>query len=276
MCIIYYLSTVRIAGSLHKYSIHIPSQLTFKFNNCLLADYKQTWPFPYFFRHQIHLSNMSPPKFHDDDFDHQRSVRNVREINGLRPSPLKINKDSHVIHKLPSSSSNSLSLAHNNRREQAQQKPPVIIYAHSPKVIHTQPRDFMALVQKLTGRDHDHETAPITHKVQAVILKKPKQKPRHEHDLHDYDSARDQKVGGDGGDFGGVNSSISTSPIMKAPTNQFWADVPLFTPTSSTDFFCSPKPMFMFPESMYASPITAAGNPISPSLFEFIKGLPEC
>jgi len=27
----------------------------------------------------------------------------------------------------------------------------VIIYTHSPKIIHTQPRDFMALVQKLTG-----------------------------------------------------------------------------------------------------------------------------
>ncbi|KAK9062758.1 hypothetical protein SSX86_019948 [Deinandra increscens subsp. villosa] len=29
--------------------------------------------------------------------------------------------------------------------------PPVIIYTHSPKVIHTHPRDFRSLVQKLTG-----------------------------------------------------------------------------------------------------------------------------
>nr|GMC69489.1 VQ motif-containing protein 20-like [Ipomoea batatas] len=32
-----------------------------------------------------------------------------------------------------------------------QPRHPVIIYTHSPKVIHTQPKDFMALVQKLTG-----------------------------------------------------------------------------------------------------------------------------
>ncbi|KAH9746806.1 hypothetical protein KPL70_004529 [Citrus sinensis] len=221
---------------------------------------------------------MSPPKFHDDDFDHQRSVRNVREINGPRPSPLKINKDSHVIHKLPSSSSNSLLLVHNNKQEQEQdqQRRPVIIYAHSPKVIHTQPRDFMALVQKLTGSDGNHEAAPRTQKAQAVVLKKPKQMPRLDHDHHEEDSDHDQKLGGGTGDCGGADSSISTSPILKAPTNPFLADVPLFTPTASTDFFCSPKPMFRFPESMYASPINSANNPISPSLFEFIKGLPEC
>ncbi|KAL7171195.1 hypothetical protein ACSBR2_035940 [Camellia fascicularis] len=54
-------------------------------------------------------------------------------INGSRPTPLRIiNKDSHVIHK--------------QRNQQ-----PIITYTKSPKIIHAKPRDFMALVQRLTG-----------------------------------------------------------------------------------------------------------------------------
>lgn len=54
------------------------------------------------------------------------------EINGPRPSPLLIHKDSRLIRK-------------------PQLRQPVIIYTHSPKIIHTHPKDFMALVQRLTG-----------------------------------------------------------------------------------------------------------------------------
>lgn len=53
---------------------------------------------------------------------------------------LKINKDSHLIKK---SSSSSMS--------KPQQRQPVIIYTHSPRVIQTHPSNFMELVQKLTG-----------------------------------------------------------------------------------------------------------------------------
>ncbi|XP_065854827.1 VQ motif-containing protein 8, chloroplastic [Euphorbia lathyris] len=55
-------------------------------------------------------------------------------MNGPRPSPLKLNKESHLIHK-----------------SSKQKNPPVIIYTQSPKVIHTPATDFMALVQRLTG-----------------------------------------------------------------------------------------------------------------------------
>ena len=67
-------------------------------------------------------------------------------MSGNRPSPLKINRDSHLIHKQHPS---RMAGAHHQRQ---QQRPhPVIIYTHSPKVIHTRPHDFMALVQRLTG-----------------------------------------------------------------------------------------------------------------------------
>ncbi|GJU20619.1 VQ motif-containing protein 20 [Tanacetum coccineum] len=72
-------------------------------------------------------------------------------------SSLKITKNSTFIPRLPPSSSTGSSSNDNalTNKPHAQQQPPprrpVIIYTHSPKVIHTHPRDFMALVQKLTG-----------------------------------------------------------------------------------------------------------------------------
>ncbi|KAI3921808.1 hypothetical protein MKX01_005497 [Papaver californicum] len=79
-----------------------------------------------------------------------------RELQGPRPTPLKIRKDSHKIKKPPIAPQ-----LQNQRQQQqqqsyqqpgnSQQRPPVIIYTVSPKVIHTDPNDFMKLVQRLTG-----------------------------------------------------------------------------------------------------------------------------
>ncbi|KAI3947878.1 hypothetical protein MKX01_034543 [Papaver californicum] len=75
-----------------------------------------------------------------------------RELQGPRPTPLKIRKDSHKIKKPP------MAPQLQNQQQQSyqqpgnsQQRPPVIIYTVSPKVIHTDPNDFMKLVQRLTG-----------------------------------------------------------------------------------------------------------------------------
>ncbi|CAI9787224.1 unnamed protein product [Fraxinus pennsylvanica] len=86
---------------------------------------------------------MSPTRLHD------QYVNKELPNNGMIPPHLKINKDSHFIKKLPSSSSSSV--INGVASKPPQPRYPVIIYTHSPKVIHTQPRDFMALVQKLTG-----------------------------------------------------------------------------------------------------------------------------
>jgi hypothetical protein len=53
----------------------------------------------------------------------------------------KVHRDSHNIHKDKASS------------PPPPRQQPVIIYTHSPKVIRTSPRDFMSIVQKLTGLD---------------------------------------------------------------------------------------------------------------------------
>ncbi|XP_050204580.1 protein MKS1 [Mercurialis annua] len=57
------------------------------------------------------------------------------QIQGPRPSALKVRQDSHKIKKPP--------------LPPPQQ--PVIIYAVSPKIIHTKESEFMAVVQRLTG-----------------------------------------------------------------------------------------------------------------------------
>lgn len=73
---------------------------------------------------------------------------------------LQLNKGSHIIKKPPPSRSSSSSTTAKHRQ-------PVIIYTNTPKTIHTSPKDFMALVQKLTGmsrleEDSGRSSATIT------------------------------------------------------------------------------------------------------------------
>ncbi|CAI0396051.1 unnamed protein product [Linum tenue] len=83
------------------------------------------------------------------DFPVARSPR--KELQGPRPPALKVRKDSHKIKKPPIAPNPN---PNPNPTQQHQSQPPrapVIIYTVSPKVIHTNPGDFMNLVQRLTG-----------------------------------------------------------------------------------------------------------------------------
>ncbi|XVF17039.1 hypothetical protein REPUB_Repub10bG0082400 [Reevesia pubescens] len=79
--------------------------------------------------------------------------RRQLQIQGPRPTPLKVSKDSHKIKKPPHPPPHAASAvppppaaaADQGRRE------PVIIYAVSPKVIHAEESDFMSIVQRYTG-----------------------------------------------------------------------------------------------------------------------------
>ncbi|KAF3594033.1 hypothetical protein DY000_02023760 [Brassica cretica] len=84
-----------------------------------------------------------------------------KEILGPRPPPLKIRKESHkIIKKPPLVPQPRLQPPEPappqlQRQEPMQSQPPrgpVIIYTVSPKIIHTHPNNFMALVQRLTGK----------------------------------------------------------------------------------------------------------------------------
>lgn len=145
-------------------------------------------------------------------------------MNGTRPSPLKIAKDSHFIQK------------------QQQKRQPVIIYTHSPKIIHTQARDFMALVQKLTGMSQSEDE--ITHvpsksqnremKQQGSIkFENDDENKSSSHDDNESSSVvTDEKCGKGVVDNNVKDSSCSFDGTrMLNLSHPYFADIPLFTPT---------------------------------------------
>lgn len=60
-----------------------------------------------------------------------------KPLQGPRPAPLRVSRESHQVRKPPLPN---------------QYRPPVIIYAHSPEIIHTNVGEFKNLVQRLIGQ----------------------------------------------------------------------------------------------------------------------------
>lgn len=233
---------------------------------------------------------MSPAKFNVDE-DPARRV-----IHGPRPSPLKINKDSHFIHKTSSSSSSSsiLDVAPVAVKQQQPQKrqQPVIIYTYSPKIIHTQPRDFMALVQKLTGQyptegrggggngnGNGNDSASLNQKESRSsrkIMAGGSGGVSRDNDNESSSVLTSDEINGGGGSGGGGDSikiGNSNSSSTLTVSNPFFGDIPLFTPNGGHDFFCSPRPVYRFQDTLSSSPNMGAS--LSPSFLEFMKGLPD-
>ncbi|XP_075482256.1 protein MKS1-like [Primulina tabacum] len=95
---------------------------------------------------------MEPSEFLSDGGEWGRGVSRSsprRELQGPRPGILKVNKESYKIRKPPVPPP-----AHQQPPQEfppVEERQPLIIYAVSPKVIHTTVSDFMNLVQRLTG-----------------------------------------------------------------------------------------------------------------------------
>ncbi|PKA66802.1 Protein MKS1 [Apostasia shenzhenica] len=83
--------------------------------------------------------------------------RRELQLQGARPSPLKVRKDSHKISKKPPVS--AVPPPPDPYAPPPQRRSPVIIYTVSPKVIHTKPSEFMSLVQRLTGVSSSSDAA---------------------------------------------------------------------------------------------------------------------
>ncbi|CAM8919361.1 unnamed protein product [Rhodiola kirilowii] len=205
--------------------------------------------------------------FQHDDYSHQQKkiIRSNKEykINGVRPTALQLHKSSHVIHKSSASSSSSVSTAcsyTSPSNKNHQRNGPVIIYTHSPKVIHTQPRDFMALVQKLTGlsasfeQTHQREMAPPI----MPVVESACEGERSDNEMG-CGVVQDLNL-----DYG-----LSRNKFDKNDNRSFLSEIPLFTPTAFDTFTSPPahqQQQFRFP-----------GDPIfSPATLEFLKLLPEC
>ncbi|KAI8540673.1 hypothetical protein RHMOL_Rhmol08G0004400 [Rhododendron molle] len=85
-----------------------------------------------------------------------------RQLQGPRPPQLRVRKDSHMIKKPPIAPHPQAPPRppQHAAAGPSQSRQPVIIYAVSPKVIHTTVTDFMSLVQRLTGSSSaDHASS---------------------------------------------------------------------------------------------------------------------
>lgn len=82
--------------------------------------------------------------------------RKELQLQGPRPSPLKVRKESYVIKKPPLAPQPQPPSGHpaplaKQLPPKSQPAQPTVIYTVSPKVIHVNVSDFMTVVQRLTG-----------------------------------------------------------------------------------------------------------------------------
>ncbi|XP_062213166.1 VQ motif-containing protein 8, chloroplastic-like [Phragmites australis] len=71
-----------------------------------------------------------------------------RGLRGPRPQPLKVSSSSR--------GSSPTSKPSSSKKAGAA---PVIVYEHTPKVVHARPQEFMTVVQRLTGKPAPNNTA---------------------------------------------------------------------------------------------------------------------
>ncbi|XP_073286336.1 VQ motif-containing protein 20-like [Primulina huaijiensis] len=211
---------------------------------------------------------MSPTKFQDSE-----APKGLMINCNPRQSPLRINRDSHAIQKSPSSHQPLVENAGNSSvpaSKSQTKRQPVIIYTHSPKVIHAQASDFMALVQKLTGysRSEEEEGRSIVKPEMTTKDEENDCRVKNVVGYEDHETSSsvltDEKY---------VNefkpeTSIVSPPLYNHMPNPYIVEVPFFAPNSNEPYMCSSRAGSVFHSSIM-------GNPISPSFMDYMKGFPE-
>ncbi|CAI9767278.1 unnamed protein product [Fraxinus pennsylvanica] len=159
----------------------------------------------------------------------------------MTPSPLKIKNEWHFIKKSPVSrltSSIANGVAATTSKPQPQH--PAIIYTDSPKIIHTNPRDFMTLVQKLTGRscskDDDESSKQKSKTGSDENIENP------DKDIMNNENDSSNTMGN-----GQVYSNCYD------PSNLCFKSLPNFN-QNSTDFLSSSAPLFNYVDSFLMIP----------------------
>ncbi|KAK8934937.1 Protein MKS1 [Platanthera zijinensis] len=79
--------------------------------------------------------------------------RRELQLQGPRPSSLRVSRDSHKIKKTPAPPPPPPQSSAKPPESDQAARDPVIIYSISPKIIHVETANFMDLVQRLTGPD---------------------------------------------------------------------------------------------------------------------------
>ncbi|KAL2539426.1 vq domain-containing protein [Abeliophyllum distichum] len=149
-------------------------------------------------------------------------------------SALKIKKDSHFIKK---STESFNGVAATTSKPQPRQ--PVIIYTYSPKIIHTNPCDFMTLVQKLTGLSHSNDDQSPTPKPETSSDNS-NEKPNNDNESP-LDGAMDGNGNGNDSSNGQVYSNCFDPPIIY-PSNYICFN----TVGNTKDFLYSTAPFYNY------------------------------
>ncbi|KAJ9177785.1 hypothetical protein P3X46_012958 [Hevea brasiliensis] len=169
----------------------------------------------------------------------QSPTKKQNQIQGLRPPALKLHQVSNKIKKPP--------------RPPAQQQP-VIIYAVSPKIIHTEVSEFMAVVQRLTGLSSgdfsgDGEVSP---EARLAATEKASPRERSSTSIEERNDLMDMLEGVEIGQIPGI---LSPAPAMLSPVpSGFFSPVtdPKFfydmsSPYGSNSFIYSPSGLLSAP-----------------------------
>lgn len=108
-------------------------------------------------------------------FPYPPTNRREIQLQGPRPTPLRISKDSHKIKK-PPIAPKPHPPPHAPQTHAATQ--PLIIYSVSPKPIYVDASNFMSIVQQLTGRDSDSDptasqpSAPVSPAARMAVIER--------------------------------------------------------------------------------------------------------
>ncbi|CAK7355024.1 unnamed protein product [Dovyalis caffra] len=177
------------------------------------------------------------------------------QIQGPRPSALKVHHESHKIKKPPL----------------PPPRQPVIIYAVSPKIIHTEESNFMSVVQRLTGLSsgdfsYDGSVSPAA-RLAATEKASPRELTR---PITTHDSSNDDLMEiikhMDVGQFPGILSPAPAT-IPPVPTGFF---SPASTDANSSLSFLNDNfmsPFFMASPSGYLSGPSIVSPLHSPDIF---------
>lgn len=195
------------------------------------------------------------------------------QLQGPRPSPLKVSKDSHKIKKPPVAPQLHQSHSHPTTAAAAddnnqQHRQPVVIYAVSPKVHYTTVSDFMSLVQRLTGPSPRPGNTPNAGDVSpaARLASVEKASPL------ERERERQQRVSSDADDLmeilEGTSLEMGQNPGILSPDPGTLPPISLpglFSP--APDPFMNGSNMFLpSPSFMLASPLISS-SPSSYDLF---------
>lgn len=192
----------------------------------------------------------------------------MKELQGPRPPPLKISRESHKIRKpaLPVPAVPAVPIINGSQ--------PVIIYMHSPKVIHAEVQDFMTLVQRLTGSSSSSDTFACAVKSENLTA-----------DHHEYstiipqasdvtnssqpDESADQNMGSPRTDDTPCDfDTTSLKNDRNEEIENYKAPVPSVTPNSSGD---SSAPIVIAPYSPFSPNfLFPSQRLLSPSIFQDI------